>query len=410
MTSKRIALSGFPEVELRQDIKEDCTSIFFYKISGLNKILKDYNRSALRHLLDYLEDFDMWIIRFSGQNPMDLINLLRFHGLLRKYEKRSFLTLYWSMDSHHMWRMEKKAIPHFDRIMIAHPKYLSRFPPESVSIMLCANTVCSFSKAKALSEYLRRRKQSNDALGPSFAAYFKVYPGFYRNIEYLRIMKSLDEADISCSFAEITTEANQPEPYVFALAEADFIVNISLSGDFNMRNFEALSCGSVRCSKEDIGELDKNNEFKIDSRRGHSDAAAKFLKSFPEFRTYEIPQGLHEKFLKEHSLENRLLQMFEISASQAETNLELRDFSFTFQTSYKGVNIQPHSLASLLSNSPPHAIRTTNLNFLVQEEGFLGLSSFFLLLGYSLLKQLVWQLKKRFQIVSFFILMLRRLA
>ncbi len=216
------------------------------KIEDLNKLFKELN------------NVDIAIFRLMGDNPENFILRLQSSNFLSSFKKIKCKKVFWSQDSHHMHNKETKAEPFFDRLYIAHKNYL-KFFPKTAYYLPCCYSKTSIGALWAINHtnFLKVR----DVIFP-----YVIYPGFERNIFAYDSFKYLKNIGVHFIFARAYGNVDSTSLFsnmLYGIKTSKICLNLSLTDDFNMRNFEAISMNSILLTNRVV---DHNNKHMLDYR------------------------------------------------------------------------------------------------------------------------------------------------
>lgn len=275
------------------------------QISGVPSLddLMTLTRPQLAEQLLALDQFDFVVFRLSGENPMEFIQLLRILGLLSLFMNRQYVVAFWTMDSHHLGKHESRAQKYFDHVFIAHEAYASLFSKEDSSILPCSFSLAPESRV----EELLAAAQPTDSQG--VCAPFAPYPWQERNYKYFLGLKAAEELKLVHFFGAIRGGALYPnEALISKLLSYKTTLNVSLSDDLNMRNFEALALNRVLISNrlkshELLKPWEDNIVFVSED---FSNIKEKLIES-----QRISPRDFSKSFLSSHSIRARLQRIIE---------------------------------------------------------------------------------------------------
>jgi hypothetical protein len=291
----KIGLGGFPVYIT--SVETEQKQIQFFPAHGIGR-LYSMTKPDLTQALKEFSEFDHVVFRLSGENPMEFIDLLRIYGLLKAFMDRTYSASFWSMDSHHLGKQEAKSARYFDHAFVAHSEYLHLFDENKSSYLPCAFSLASNTRlAQTISKYQEGEIQS--ANNKSLCAPFAAYPWQKRNLGYLKGLWAAEELGISNFFG--TVRGGQPanEGLIQQILSHTVVLNLSLSNDLNMRNFEALALNKILLTNKVLDhKLLKGYEQNIVFLNPDlSDMKVRIIEALET-----EPQDISSKFLEEHSL------------------------------------------------------------------------------------------------------------
>ncbi len=308
----RIALGGFPGFITA--VQSQARDIEFVETHGVSK-LYSMSRNELGKALEDLSEFDHVVFRLSGENPMELIDLLRIYGLLNVFMKRTYSASFWSMDSHHLGRQEAKAARFFDHTFIAHSEYMNLFDEKTATHLPCAFSLASNSRvSQTLAAFsdVKAGKQKRESICAPFAA----YPWQNRNLGYLKGMWAAQDLGVEHFFGSVRGGRPPNESLIQSILSNSVVFNLSLSNDLNMRNFEALALNRVLLTNqvsdhEILGAYKQNIVFLkpdlSDLKERMTDALA------------IQPRDISAEFLERHSLWPRIEEILKVILARSNT-------------------------------------------------------------------------------------------
>lgn len=318
----KFGLGGFPDFVVTGYSFE--SELLLSEVPSLEELM-NLERSQLAEQLSELDEFNFVVFRLSGENPMEFIQLLRIQGLLRLFQDRKYVVAFWTMDSHHLGTHEMRAQKYFDHVFLAHEAYSHLFSKESSSIL-----PCSFSLAPE--SVVRQVIASTQPLHPiGVSAPFAPYPWQGRNHKYFLGFKAAEELKLPNFFGAVRGGANYPnEALIRTLMSYKAVLNVSLSDDLNMRNFEALALNRVlisnRLKSHSFLKPWEDNIIFVDN--DFSNIKAKLIES-----QSISPRDFSEGFLYQHSIRARLEQIVETLTGQ---RISLRDHDAKQGVEYSG--------------------------------------------------------------------------
>lgn len=359
----RVALSGFESVWIEP---QAFPSVFLEHVPSASEIAFDLSAEQVRELVSKLGGFDFWIIRLSGENPMDLVNRLKMSGAYGPYSRRRFRTAFWTMDSHHMLPHERRAAKHFDYVYVAHEAYLAEFPKDMASVLPCAFSLApvSYDLIESVEENIEGLDQAYQVISP-----FRIYPRAKRNLQIFRVAREFDSRGISYFFGEITGEKSGVKTaLIAAMKRSKVILNLTLGNDLNMRFFESLAVNRTvvanRVSGVELLEEYRKNLFLTDGETENVvNAVTAALKS--------VPHDYSTQVVSKHSASTRLSSVLGVRRS----NLSFGGGNSLLARSAPGRAVR-HRLSDLLGGSPLLSIRPPDLLHLFRKEGLSGLLRF----------------------------------
>jgi hypothetical protein len=291
----KIGLGGFPGY-ITSALTEQ-NQIQFSATDGIGRLFS-MNKPELTQALKEFSEFDHVVLRLSGENPMEFIDLLRLYGLLKSFMSRTYSVSFWSMDSHHLGKQEAKAARFFDHVFVAHSEYLHLFDENKASYLPCAFSLASNTRvSQTISKY--QEGEPKDGGNKSLSAPFAAYPWQKRNLGYLKGLWAAQELGISNFFG--TVRGGQPanEGLIQQILSHAAVLNLSLSNDLNMRNFETLAFNRVLLTNKvsDHELLKAYGQNIVFLEPDLSDLKAKIIEALET-----EPQDISTEFLEKHSL------------------------------------------------------------------------------------------------------------
>lgn len=266
------------------------------------------SKVELRKSLDEFSDFDHVVFRLSGENPLEFIDLLKMYGLLDTFQNRNYTASFWSMDSHHLGVQEARAAEYFDHAFIAHSEYLPLFRQAHATYLPCAFSLASNTRvAEEVSKFGRPVRDPSSA--PSVCAPFAAYPWQRRNLGYLKAMWAAKELGTPNFFGTVRGGSPPNEGLIHLILSHGVVLNLSLSDDLNMRNFEALALNRVLLTNR-VPDHNLLDEYKQNMVFLSPDMANVKEKLEEALRT--IPDDISAKFLERHSLWARVEEITNI--------------------------------------------------------------------------------------------------
>ena len=307
-TPKRVGFGGFPDF-LDFAIFENQN--FQFRVIPSMADLNEMNPTDFRAEVLSWEQLDAVVWRLSGEDPLSFIWQLKLEKVFSYFESRNYLAAFWTMDSHHMSARETLAARHFDHVFVAHVPYLESFKSTNSSFL-----PCSFSLAKKDVTEGEIDTWSGSRIGAPIGSYFVNYAGKKRNSEYFRIREKLDNAGIR-NFLGLVRGGTYPNGgLIRRIMDHKVSLNLSLSDDLNMRNFEALALNRILLTNkvpghEILSDYTKNIVF---FRRGLEDFQTQVFEALE--RTPEI---IGSRFLNNHHIDRRVEQIvFELFGLEAQ--------------------------------------------------------------------------------------------
>lgn len=346
----KIALGGFPGYIT--SVQTEQKQIQFFPAHGIGR-LYSMNKPDLTQALKEFSEFDHVVFRLSGENPMEFIDLLRIYGLLKKFMDRTYSASFWSMDSHHLGKQEARAARYFNHAFVAHSEYLHLFDENQASHLPCAFSLASNTRvSQTISKYIEG--EPKNANNKSVCAPFAAYPWQKRNLGYLKGLRAAEELGISNFFG--TVRGGQPanEGLIQQILSHTVVLNLSLSNDLNMRNFEALALNKILLTNQVLDHklLKAYEQNIVFLKPDLSDMEARIIEAL-ETESHDISS----KFLEKHSLWPRVEEITRVLLDKAgevlpPNFLRLSDFDRTEEYSEHGDTIlTPHSASYLLARA-----------------------------------------------------------
>jgi hypothetical protein len=346
----KIGLGGFPGY-ITSALTEQ-NQIQFSATDGIGRLFS-MNKPELTQALKEFSEFDHVVLRLSGENPMEFIDLLRLYGLLKSFMSRTYSVSFWSMDSHHLGKQEAKAARFFDHVFVAHSEYLHLFDENKASYLPCAFSLASNTRvSQTISKY--QEGEPKDASNKSLVAPFAAYPLQKRNLGYLKGLWAAQELGISNFFG--TVRGGQPanEGLIQQILSHNVVFNLSLSNDLNMRNFEALALNRVLLTNKvsDHDLLKAYGENIVFLKPDLSDLKARIIQALET-----EPQDISTEFLEKHSLWPRIEEITRVLLEKPGDDLPqnlfpLSKFDRPEEYSEPGdAVLTPHSASYLLARA-----------------------------------------------------------
>lgn len=308
----KIALGGFPEYVSFDQTEQ--SQIKFFASHGLWR-LYTMSKAELSRALAEFSDFNHVVFRLSGENPLEFIELLRLYGLLSTFRNRTYSASFWSMDSHHLGRQEARAAQYFDHVFVAHSEYMQLFDEKTSTHLPCAFSLASNSRIRqSLSSF---QKESSWPPGnKSLTAPFAAYPRQGRNLGYLKGLWAAQELGISNFFGTVRGGTPPNEGLIQHILSHSVVLNLSLSNDLNMRNFEALALNRIlltnRVSDHEFLERYKQNIVFLKSDLSD-------LKEKISLALETEPRDISVDVLQKHSLWPRVQEIARVLLTQSGT-------------------------------------------------------------------------------------------
>jgi hypothetical protein len=203
------------------------------------------SRELAAEFIARIRSADLVIFRLVGDDPEAFIRRLDHFGLLPEFEAVPAIKALWSQDSHHMHSLEAAALPWFDRIYVAHYQYLDLFPASKTQYLPCAFTAASVATLVKLNADVRPIER--DIIFPHV-----MYGGAERNRITFHIAERLRQRGVSSLMGRLYGSA-AGIPYgnlLYGLSTSRVVLNISLSDDLNIRNFEAVAMNRTLLTNE----------------------------------------------------------------------------------------------------------------------------------------------------------------
>jgi len=300
----QFGLGGFPEFLTPNSLGNG--GILLSRIPSVSELLLQ-SKNEIAESLNELNSFDHVVFRLSGENPNELVQLLRIYGLMDTFLDRSFSVSFWTMDSHHLGAQEARASRFFDHVFVAHKQYLQLFPLAKAFYLPCSFSLSSSADA-AIYRVENAQQSSNKADG--VCAPFAAYPWQKRNRHYADCLGEIKELGIEKVFFGVVRGGAQPnEAVIRKILEHKVVLNLSLSDDLNMRNFEALALNRILLTNrvkdhEILHEWGENIVYLNEDWQNLGQAIRKSLN--------RTPKDISKEFLVEHGIEARVMSIVEI--------------------------------------------------------------------------------------------------
>ncbi len=301
----KIGLGGFPGYIT--SVLTEQNQIQFSATDGIGR-LYSMNKPDLTQALKEFSEFDHVVFRLSGENPMEFIDLLRIYGLLKAFMNRTYSASFWSMDSHHLGKQEAKATRYFDHAFVAHSEYLHLFDENKASYLPCAFSLASNSRvSQTISKH--QEGEPKHSRNKSLSAPFAAYPWQKRNLGYLKGLWAAQELGISNFFGTVRGGQPSNEGLIQVILSNDVVLNLSLSNDLNMRNFEALALNRVLLTNRvaDHGLLSEFSQNIVFIKSDLSDLKEKISEALDT-----EPKDVSAAFLRQHSLWPRVEEITKV--------------------------------------------------------------------------------------------------
>lgn len=301
---KKIALAGFPlDKEDYQSIVVDAEIYATPSMGALTSMSKE----DLRSTLSSLSNFDLVVWNLGGVDPCAFIWQLKILGLFSLYSNRTYKSVFWTMDSHHMGQREKRAQKHFDHIFVAHSAYLDLFPSHKTTFLPCSYSLTSLYRT---SELLSVDSGGGFAQsGPSVVSIFSNYAGQSRNFIYFWIAQKLEMMGVKYFFGTARGGSWENQALVETLMGNSVVLNVSLADDLNMRNFEGLALNRI---------LLTNQTADHEILRPYADNIVYFRRDLADFREKALealgrsPVNISDSFLFEHHISTRVRKIVDV--------------------------------------------------------------------------------------------------
>jgi hypothetical protein len=305
VVATKIALGGFPKFITAVQSQE--SPIEFVETHAVSK-LYSMTKHDLGKALEEFSEFDHVVLRLSGENPMEFIALLRIYGLLDVFMRRTYSASFWSMDSHHLGKHEAKAARFFDHTFIAHSEYLHLFDEKTATHLPCAFSLASnFRVSQTLAAFLRSKKGQTKK--GSICAPFSAYPWQSRNLGYLKGMWAAQDLGVENFFGSVRRGHQPNEGLIQSILSSSVVLNLSLSNDLNMRNFEALALNKVLLTNHvsDHEILDAFRQNIVFLKPDLSDLKERMIEALAI-----QPRDISAEFLESHSLWPRIEEILKV--------------------------------------------------------------------------------------------------
>ena len=353
----QFGLGGFPEFLTPNSLSNGGISLS--RIPSVSELLLQ-SKNELAESLNELNSFDHVVFRLSGENPNELVQLLRIHGLIGTFLDRSFSVSFWTMDSHHLGVQEARASRYFDHVFVAHRQYLQLFPLAKAFYLPCSFSLSSSADAAI---YLADNAQQSSNKADGVCAPFAAYPWQKRNRRYADCLGEIKELGIEKAFFGVVRGGAQPnEAIIRKILEHKVVLNLSLSDDLNMRNFEALALNRILLTNrvmdhEILNDWGENIVFLNEELQNPGQAILESLN--------RTPKDISREFLVEHGIEARVLRIVEILSGH---RTEQKDVGFAGRSPSVALGPKvgesrnhfeiPHSRVELLAKSGLISIKT----------------------------------------------------
>lgn len=301
---KKVALAGFPlDTKQYQALVEDAEIYFTPSMGALTSMGREDLSSVLRTLAQY----DLVVWNLGGVDPSAFIWQLKILGLFSVYANRTYKSVFWTMDSHHMGHREQRAQKYFDHIFVAHSPYLSLFPAHKTTFLPCSYSLTSFSRTSSLLSLESDRTFTQAE--PSVVSIFSNYAGQSRNFIYFKIAQGLEMVGAKYFFGAARGGSWENQALVETLLGNSIVLNVSLADDLNMRNFEGLALNRILLTNQtpDHEILNTYVENIVYFRRDLSDFREKALEALGR-----TPRNISDSFLIEHHITQRVRRILDV--------------------------------------------------------------------------------------------------
>jgi hypothetical protein len=346
----KFGLGGFPEFLTPHTL--DKGNIQLSRTPSVSELLSQ-SRSEIEESLNNFNSLDHVVFRLSGENPNELVQILRIYGLLGKFLNRVFSVSFWTMDSHHLGTQEAKASEYFDHVFVAHGQYLSLFDTAKSHYLPCSFSLASSADVE---HYLADRNQQSSIISKGVCAPFAVYPWQRRNGEYADLLGEIRRLGIeNAFFGTVRGGVQSNEALIHKILEHKVVLNLSLSDDLNMRNFEALALNRVLLTNKvrDHGifaEWEDNIVYLDADSKSSTESLLESMKL--------TPKDISQNFLLQHGIEARVIKIVESLSGYSSDGTEFgfagrSNFLTAGQTALNStprVEV-PHTEVELLANS-----------------------------------------------------------
>lgn len=300
----QFGLGGFPEFLTPNTLGRGAVQLS--RVPSVSDLLSQSKADISRSIKSF-QSLDHVIFRLSGENPNELVHILRIHGLLEEFSHRKFSVSFWTMDSHHMGKHEARASKFFDYVFVAHKKYLGLFDSAKAFYLPCSFSISSSADADG---YLAEVSVTPQGKTEGVCAPFAAYPWQKRNRGYSNFLSEIRTMGVENSFFGVVRGGKKPnEGIIRKILEHKVVLNLSLSDDLNMRNFEALALNRILLTNkvQDHELLTKWEENIVFLDRYFDNPGEAILESLNR-----SPKDISKKFLSEHGIEARVFRILEI--------------------------------------------------------------------------------------------------
>jgi hypothetical protein len=302
--SIRFGLGGFPEFLTPNTLGGGAVQLS--RVPSVSNLLSQ-SKADLSKSLKSFQSLDHVVFRLSGENPNELVQILRIHGLSKEFSRRTFSVSFWTMDSHHMGKHEARASKFFDYVFVAHKPYLGLFDSAKAFYLPCSFSISSSADAK---RYLLEAPARKPGKAEGVCAPFAAYPWQERNRGYSNLLGQIKTMDVENSFFGVVRGGKKPnEALIRKILEHKVVLNLSLSDDLNMRNFEALALNRILLTNkvQDHELFTKWEENIVFLDRYFDNPGQAILESLNR-----SPKDISKQFLSEHGIEARVFRILEI--------------------------------------------------------------------------------------------------
>jgi hypothetical protein len=231
----RILIIGLPWVEEFIKISESTKTFSTLKLHEYNQVISQ----GWSELIKYAEECDYLILRGDAYKLILQLNSL---NLLQRFNRLCCSKIFWSLDSHVLYKLEPQVFQYFDYFCVAHSEWIDYFASQTKALHTkLLHIPCSFSlvPTKVLRTSLFQQKNNLD-----FDVFFPyiIYKSASRNILSFEVFQVLQKMNLKIAFGEVTGYSNTlPEKSLLfnCLKRSKVVLNLSMAGELNKKPFEA---------------------------------------------------------------------------------------------------------------------------------------------------------------------------
>lgn len=174
---------------------------------------------------------DLLVFKAHGLDINSFLQRCAHHRPMLDLMKSDKLKVSWSEDSHHLWEAELLHLEYFNTHYVAHSEYLSKFPAGKAVWLPCCFHWYSIDKVLQILRATPEREE-NDLI-----YYFVNYKIGDRNRLANIIRNACDAYGLQTLFGRVAGGWDQT---LEQIRRTKVVLNISLLGELNQRNFQAL--------------------------------------------------------------------------------------------------------------------------------------------------------------------------